>query len=53
MRLQMEVIQELPQEVVGGQCEAPSEVLEEDYHFSGLGRGNPLATGRVEPHKIF
>jgi hypothetical protein len=48
----MEVIQELPQEVAGGQREAPSEVLKEDYHLSGLGHGHPLTAGRAATHKI-
>jgi hypothetical protein len=37
----MEMIQEVLQEVAGGQRKAPSEVLKEDYRLSGLGRGHP------------
>jgi hypothetical protein len=48
----MEIIQELPQEIAGGQRKAPLEMLEEDHCFSRLGRGNPLATGRVAAHEI-
>jgi hypothetical protein len=47
------MIEELLQEVVGGQRKAPSELLKEDYHFARLGRGHPLAAGRVAAHKIF
>jgi hypothetical protein len=49
----MEMIQELPQEVAGGQREAPLEVLEEDYRFFGLGCGHPLVARRAATHKIF
>jgi hypothetical protein len=49
----MEMIQELPYEVAGGQREAPSEVLEEDYRFSGLGLGQPLTAGRAATQKNF
>jgi hypothetical protein len=53
MRLQMEVIQELPQEVARRQREAPLEMLEEDHRFSGLGHGHHLTTGRAAAHKIY
>jgi hypothetical protein len=53
VRLQMEVIQKLPQEAARRQREAPLEVLEEHYRFTGLWRGHPLATGRAAPHQIF
>jgi hypothetical protein len=52
MRLQMEMIQELPQEVASGQHEAPSEMLKENYCFSRLGHGHPLAAGRAAAHEI-
>jgi hypothetical protein len=50
MRLQMEMIQELPQEAAGRQRKAPSEMLKEDYCFSELGCGHPLAVGRAAAH---
>jgi hypothetical protein len=34
MQLQMEMVQELPQEAARRQCKAPPEMLEEDYHLT-------------------
>jgi hypothetical protein len=44
MRLQVEVVQELPQEVARWQRKTPPEVLEEDNHLtrSGAGTLSPL-----------
>jgi hypothetical protein len=52
VRLQMEVIQELPQEVACGQCKSPWEVVIKDHRFRGLGRGHKLAPGGVTTHEI-
>jgi hypothetical protein len=50
--LQMEVIHELLQEIAGGQCEAPGEMVVEDHHFPGLRSGHSLAAGRAAAREI-
>jgi hypothetical protein len=52
MRLQVEVLQKLSQEVACGQREAPSKMLIEDHRFSSLRRGHQLAVGGAATHKI-
>jgi hypothetical protein len=52
VRLQMEVIHELPQEVAGGQREAPGDMVVEDHHFPGLRSGHSLAAGGAAAHEI-
>jgi hypothetical protein len=45
----MEMIHELPQEIAGGQREAPREMVVEDHRFPGLRGGHSLATGGRQP----
>jgi hypothetical protein len=47
-----EMIPELPQEVAGGQREAPGEMVVEDHRFPRLRSGHSLATGRATAHEI-
>jgi hypothetical protein len=52
VQLQMEVVQELPQEVACGQRKAPRKVVVEDHRFTGLRSGDPLTADRAEAHEI-
>jgi hypothetical protein len=50
VRLQMKMIQELPQEVARRQCEAAPKMLEEDDHLTWLWRWHSFTLGREAPH---
>jgi hypothetical protein len=52
MRLQMEVIHELPQEVASWQHEALGEMVIEDQRFPGLRSGNLFAAGGAATHQV-